>query len=72
MNKTWKAFMQGKHGHKVEDAYKDGEGYYDVMLKGYCDDGCQGLHAIIDRDINYVMKQIRNATVCTCQRCKPK
>ena len=69
MNKTMKALLASPYGGRVKDYYKDGEGYHDVLMQGYCDDYDIGRHVIIDRSVAEVVKRIKRATPCNCECC---
>lgn len=60
------------HAERVLNWYKDAEGYYDVMLNGHCDDGDDGRHVVIDRNVNALLRRIRNAVPCKCGSCPTK
>lgn len=69
MSKLMKQLLVGPYGGRIKDYYKDGEGYHDVLMQGFCDDYCIGLHCIIDRDVSEVIKRVKRATPCTCEEC---
>lgn len=67
MNKTFNAFIE-KNKSKISDASYDGY-YYDVIMQGFCDDGDNGRHMIIDTVVSEVMRRVRAATPCKCPTC---
>lgn len=69
LSKTFLKFI--KNNRKVGDWYHDGT-YYDVRMKGYCDDHNQGRHVIIDRVASEVVVRVKRATPCKCVECCPK
>jgi hypothetical protein len=69
MSKTFNKFVSANK-NKIKEAYKDCEGYYVVVMAGYCDDMDKGRHTVIDTNSGEVMRRIRAATVCDCAECK--
>lgn len=68
MNKTLQLINQDK---RIEQAYKDSDGYWFVLNSGYINSE-NGTHGAREDTVKALKNQIKYIKPCNCRDCKPQ